>query len=116
MRHVNKKVYIIIYLDIVIFIRNQGANLPVVSDAKSQGAMLWNRLISIGNKQIWLDGTVSNGSFIWNNEAKSLLSEGFTAWVAGQPDNFQNKEKCLMMNRLGRWIDVNCKSKGTKEI
>ena len=54
----------------------------------------------------------SNGSFIWNNEAKSLLSEGFTAWVAGQPDNFQNNEKCLMMNKLGRWIDVNCKSKG----
>merc|ERR1712238_94007 len=74
--------------------------------------MLWHRLISIGNKQIWLDGTSSNGSFIWNNEAKSLLSEGFTAWVAGQPDNFQNKEKCLMMNSLGRWIDVNCKSKG----
>ena len=111
-----KFIHIIIYLDIVIFIRNQGANLPVVFDAKSQGAMLWNRLISMGNKQIWLDGTVSNGSFVWNNEAKSLLSEGFTAWVAGQPDNFQNKEKCLMMNRLGRWIDVNCKSKGTKEI
>ena len=112
MRHV----YTIIYLDIVIFIRNQGAKLPVVFDPKSQGDMLVNRLISMGNKQIWLDGTVSNGSFIWNNEAKSLLSEGFTAWSAGQPDNFQNNEKCLMMNKLGRWLDVNCKSKGIKKI
>ena len=52
------------------------------------------------------------GSYLWDNQVKSSVVDGFQAWLPGQPDNFQNNEECLMMNHNGRWNDVSCNSQG----
>ena len=96
----------------LIICREQGAKLPIILDAKNQRKLLKKRKKSIGRRRIWLGGIFSNGSYLWDNDAKSLVSDGFQAWLPGQPDNFRNNEECLMMNPKGRWNDVTCDSKG----
>ena len=96
----------------LIICREQGAKLPIILDAKSQRKLLKERKKRIGKRQIWLGGIFSDGSFHWDNNGKSSVSDGFQAWLAGQPDNFQNNEECLIMNPKGRWNDVSCDSLG----
>ena len=78
--------------------------------AKSQRNLLKKRRISIGKRPIWLSGIFSQGSYQWDNKAKSSVDDDFQAWLPGQPDNLENNEECLMMNPKGRWNDLNCNS------
>ena len=96
----------------LITCRENDAKLPIILDAKSQRKLLKKRKKSIERRQIWLGGIFLDGSYLWDNDAKSLVSDGFQAWLPGQPDNFQNNEECLMMNQKGRWYDVTCDSQG----
>ena len=96
----------------LIICRENDAKLPIILDAKSQRKLLKKRKESIERRQIWLGGIFLDGSYLWDNDAKSLVSDGFQAWLPGQPDNFQNNEECLMMNQKGRWYDVTCDSQG----
>ena len=78
--------------------RSLGGRLPVVLDRKDHLELYQRRKKDIGKRPIWLGATFSSGSFVWDNTESTPVSDGFQNWHRGQPDNWQNKEECLVMN------------------
>ena len=56
--------------------------------------------------------TIAEGEMIWVSD-NTLVSSGFTDWSPGQPDNYKNREDCILFsaNRGYQWNDVGCSSK-----
>ena len=83
------------------------------------------RDMKLGMTSIWLGGSVSMGSFKWDNEEQTPVSPGYQNWLPGEPDNFREiltsffrnhlnhyrpkiDEKCMVMSFMGKWSSENC--------
>ena len=67
---------------------------------------------------IWLGGSdfTKEGTFQWNNQEKSEVSDHFQRWMINQPDNWRNREHCMEMLSNGLWNDQNCKLRFGRQV
>ncbi|MGH0128045.1 UNVERIFIED_CONTAM: hypothetical protein FKN15_036090, partial [Acipenser sinensis] len=56
-------------------------------------------------KTFWIG--LFNNLWKWSHQGDNYT---FHNWSNGQPDDYQGKEKCVVMLKDGKWADIDCKS------
>ena len=59
---------------------------------------------------IWLGGTdiLHEGEFLWATSGTRIAYDTFRDWHPRQPDNSDDSEHCVMMNKHTGWHDIAC--------
>ena len=90
--------------------QGEGGHLASVQSAEEN-----NFLTGMTTEMHWLGATdiAFEGDWVWQDGTARV----FTDWKAGQPDNNNNNENCLMKNFQGaQWNDGPCIQKNIKNV
>ena len=85
-----------------------GGFLASIKDQDDQDA-LFNFAAKGG---AWIGGQdfLDEGKFAWLEDG-SIVSDLYSNWKTGQPNNIQENQHCVWMRLDGSWDDVTCKRK-----
>ncbi|KAM9839934.1 C-type isolectin Sp-CL4-like [Aulostomus maculatus] len=88
----------------------EGGTLASIKSEAQQDQVFCMGIEDQGMSQYWIGARRQAGGFHWT-DGSGLMT--FKKWGHGQPDNWGDREDCVMINtdHWGRWNDLTCTDK-----
>ncbi|KAJ8358227.1 hypothetical protein AAFF_G00021510 [Aldrovandia affinis] len=92
------------------YCRENHTDLATIDDTEEMKALM-EAVDTDFNGEAWIGLYDDRDNWQWSLVDSGFYSEGateFRNWRNDQPDNYESREHCVIVNGMGTWLDVPC--------